>query len=81
MVLHAASATHRYNVCVHSELFTIVQPLLYDVPALVQSNALVQLYFEYDKLKLSAQYNVIVIFHENDHHAGDALTVGLVLSR
>jgi hypothetical protein len=47
---------------------------------LKQSAALIQLYFEYAKLKLSAQYKVIVIFDEKDHHAGDALTVGFVLS-
>ena len=79
-VLHAASATHTYNVRVHSVLSTIVQPFVYVVPALVQSPALIQLYFEYDKLKLSAPYNVIVTFDVNVHPAGVPLTVGFVKS-
>lgn len=80
-VLHAASPTHRYNICVHSVLNIIVHPFVYDVHAVhADGVALSHTYFEYDKLRLSAPYNVIVQFAVYVAHAGDALTVGFVKS-
>lgn len=81
LVLHAASHTHKYNVCVHSVLNVIHQLLVYAVHAIHAAGLeLSHTYFAYDKLKLSAAYHVIVLFAVNEPFVGVALTVGLVRS-
>jgi hypothetical protein len=79
-VLHAASPTHKYNICVHSVLNIIHVQFVYGAHDDTHHHALSQIYLEYDKLKLSAQYNVIVQFDVYVAHAGLALNVGFVKS-
>ena len=62
LVLPALSLTQRYKICVHSVLKVIVDPLVYVVPALAHVLGLSQTYFAVAKLRLSAAYQVIIMF-------------------
>jgi hypothetical protein len=78
-VFPAQSLAHKYSIHVHSVLLVIISPLLYDVHALVQSAALVQLYFLVTIL-VSVTDKVIGIFVVHHTPVLFALKFGAILS-
>ena len=69
-VFPAKSFAHKYNVLSHSTLSVIIVPLVYVVPALVQSAALIQLYLDVhvfvsvfvNVIEISAFFHVVELF-------------------